>query len=162
LLYLLREIFPKIQATNPDAILRVVGRQPATKLREQVEGLRGVEWVGEVPEIRPCFAQASAVLVPLRIGGGSRIKILEALSMGKAVVTTSIGAEGLDVISEEHCLVADTPAEFAQAVEKLLNNPGLAAQLGRNGRNLVVERYDWGRLAQDLGRAWTETARHPE
>jgi glycosyltransferase involved in cell wall biosynthesis len=159
LLYLLREILPEIQVTNPGVILRVVGRQPSMKLREQVEGLHGVEWVGEVTDIRPYFAAAAALLVPLRIGGGSRIKILESLSMGKAVVTTRIGAEGLDVISGEHCMIADTSKEFAQCVKELLNAPELAAQLGRNGRKLVVERYDWNRLAKDLERAWMETAR---
>ncbi|MES2221045.1 MAG: glycosyltransferase family 4 protein, partial [Acidobacteriota bacterium] len=132
--FLLREILPKIQAANPRAKLRVVGRQPATRLREQVEGLSGVEWVGEVPDIRPHFARALAVLVPLRIGGGSRIKILESMSMGKTVVATQIGAEGLDVVPGVHCLIADSPAEFAQSVLDLLYNPERAADLGRNGR----------------------------
>ena len=158
LLYFLREILPKIQAANPQANLRVVGRQPATKLREQVEGIRGVEWIGEVPEIRPHFARAAVVLVPLRIGGGSRIKILESLSMGKAVVTTQIGAEGLDVVSGVHCLIADTPADFAQSVVQLLRDPEQAAELGRKGRELVVQQYDWSRLAKILEQAWIETA----
>lgn len=158
LLYLLREILPEIQSVSPHAMLRVVGRQPATKLREQVEGLRGVEWVGEVPDIRPWFARATVVLVPLRIGGGSRIKILESMSMGKAVVTTKIGAEGLDVVSGVHCLIADTPKEFAQNVVNLLKSPEQAAEIGWNGRDLVVQHYDWSRLARDLGRAWMETA----
>ena len=135
-----------------------MGRQPATKLREQVEGLRGVEWVGEVPEILPHFARAAVVLVPLRIGGGSRIKILESLSMGKAVVATQIGAEGLDVIPGVHCLIADTPADFAQCVVQLLRNPEQAAELGRKGRELVVQQYDWSRLAKTLEQAWMETA----
>jgi glycosyltransferase involved in cell wall biosynthesis len=158
LLYLLREILPQIQVQNHQAILRVVGRQPANKLREQIVGMRGIEWVGQVPDIRPYFAQASVVLVPLRIGGGSRIKILESLSMGKAVVTTRIGAEGLDVVSREHCLIADTPKEFSQCVVEILKTPEQAAKLGRNGRKLVEQRYDWSQLAQTLGRAWMETA----
>lgn len=156
--YLLREILPRIQAVNADAKLHIVGRQPATKLREQVEGMHGVDWVGEVPDIRPWFAQAAVVLVPLRIGGGSRIKILESLSMAKAVVTTLIGAEGLDVVSGEHCLIADTPAEFAECVAHLLRHPERADALGRNGRELVVRQYDWSRLAQNLEHAWQETA----
>jgi glycosyltransferase involved in cell wall biosynthesis len=156
--YLLREILPKIQAANPHAKLRVVGRQPATKLREQVEGLSGVEWVGEVPDIRPHFARATAVLVPLRIGGGSRIKILESMSMGKAVVATRIGAEGLDVVPGVHCLIADSPADFSQCVVQLLDNPERAAELGRNGRELVLRQYDWSRVAKILEQAWIETA----
>lgn len=158
LLYLLREILPKIQATHPAATLRIVGRQPATKLREQTEGLPGVEWVGEVPDIRPYFARAAVVLVPLRIGGGSRIKILEAMSMAKAVVATHIGAEGLDVVSDTHCLIADSPADFAQSVAQLLDEPERAATLGRNGRELVTRQYDWCRLAKILEQAWIETA----
>jgi polysaccharide biosynthesis protein PslH len=156
--YLLREILPKIQAANPRAKLRVVGRQPATKLREQVEGLSGVEWVGEVPDIRPHFARAVAVLVPLRIGGGSRIKILESMSMGKAVVATQIGAEGLEIIPDVHCLIADSPADFSQSVVQLLENPERAADLGRNGRELVLRQYDWSRVATILEQAWIETA----
>jgi polysaccharide biosynthesis protein PslH len=156
--FLLREILPKIQAAKPSAKLRIVGRQPATKLREQVEGLTGVEWVGEVPDIRPHFARAISVLVPLRIGGGSRIKILESMSMGKAVVATSIGAEGLDVVPGVHCLIADTPADFSQSVVQLLENPERAAELGRNGRELVLRQYDWSRVAKILEQAWVETA----
>ena len=156
--YLLRDILPKIQAAHPSARLRVVGRQPATKLREQVEGLSGVEWVGEVPDIRPHFARAIAVLVPLRIGGGSRIKILESMSMGKAVVATQIGAEGLDVIPNVHCLIADSPADFSHSVVQLLEKPERAEDLGRNGRELVLRQYDWSRVAKILEHAWIETA----
>jgi glycosyltransferase involved in cell wall biosynthesis len=156
--YLLREILPKIQATNPRAKLRVVGRQPATKLREQVEGLSGVEWVGEVPDIRPHFARATAVLVPLRIGGGSRIKILESMSMGKTVVATQIGAEGLEVLADVHCLIADSPADFSNSVLQLLEDPERAAELGRNGRELVLRQYDWSRVAKILEQAWIDTA----
>ncbi len=79
--------------------------------------------------------------------------------MAKAVVTTRVGAEGLEVVSGKHCLIADTPTNFARAVVGLLEAPERAAELGANGRALVVERYDWSRLAQDLGRAWMETAR---
>ena len=156
--YLLREILPKIQATNPRAKLRIVGRQPASKLREQVEGLSGVEWVGEVPDIRPHFSRAAVVLVPLRIGGGSRIKILESMSMGKAVVATQIGAEGLDVVPGVHCLIADSPADFSQSVAQLLDDPERAVNLGRKGRELVLLQYDWGRVAKILEQAWIETA----
>jgi glycosyltransferase involved in cell wall biosynthesis len=158
LLYLLREILPRIQAANPRAKLRVVGRQPATKLREQVEGMSGVEWVGEVPEIRPYFDRAAVVLVPLRIGGGSRIKILESMSMGKAVVATRVGAEGLDVVPGVHCLIADTPEDFSRSVVQLLEAPERAAELGRNGRELVLQQYDWARVAKALEQAWIEIA----
>jgi glycosyltransferase involved in cell wall biosynthesis len=158
LLYLLREILPKLQATNPQAKLRVVGRQPATRLREQVEGFPGVEWVGEVPEIRPYFARAAVVLVPLRIGGGSRIKILESRSMGQAVGAPGLGAAGLKVVSGVPCLVADSPEDFSRCIAQLLDDPQLAAEFGKKGRELVVQRYDWSCLAKILAQAWLETA----
>lgn len=156
--FLLREILPSIRAATPTATLHVVGRQPAKKLQEQVAETPGVNWVGEVPDIRPWFARAAVVLVPLRIGGGSRIKILESLAMGKAVVTTSIGAEGLEVTSGKDCLIADGPEAFAQGVVEILRSPERAATLGRQGRALVVERYDWSRLAENLSDAWLATA----
>lgn len=156
--YLLSEILPRIHASNPDAILRVVGRRPAARLNERIVGIRGVEWIGEVQDIRPYFAHAAVVLVPLRIGGGSRIKILESMAMEKAVVTTAIGAEGLNVVSGEHCLIADSPADFADAIACLFDHPERAADLGRSGRKLVLRQYDWSQIALTLDEAWHETA----
>lgn len=156
--YLLREIFPEIRSAHPTVELHVVGRQSGSKLREQIECLQGVEWIGEVPDIRPHFANASVVLVPLRIGGGSRIKILEAMAMGKAVVSTQVGAEGLQVENGIHCLIANSAAEFSRHVGHLLSNPEFAAQLGANGRKLVQQQYDWSGLAAKLEMAWLSIA----
>lgn len=142
---------------SPGMVPRYGVRPHGKDIREQVEGLSGVEWVGEVPDIRPHFVRAAVVLVPLRIGGGSRIKILESMSMGKAVVTTRIGAEGLDVVSGNHCLIADSPAEFSRSVAQLLDAPERAAELGRKGRELVMKQYDWNILARTLAQAWIET-----
>jgi glycosyltransferase involved in cell wall biosynthesis len=158
LLYLVDQIWPLVRAAHPAATLNVVGRQPAPRLRERVESVRGVQWVGEVPDIRPWVARANMLLVPLRIGGGSRIKILETLAMGKAVVTTSIGAEGLSVTDGRDCRIADEPAAFARTVVDLLHQPAVCRALGESGRRLVVSRYDWRQLAAELGRAWNETA----
>lgn len=158
LLYLVDQIWPLVRAANPAATLHVVGRQPAARLRDRVEGVPGVQWVGEVPDIRPWVARANMLLVPLRIGGGSRIKILESLAMGKAVVTTSIGAEGLDVVNGRDCRIADEPADFARVVVELLEEPALCQALGESGRRLVVERYDWRELSQELSRAWQQAA----
>jgi glycosyltransferase involved in cell wall biosynthesis len=96
------------------------------------------------------------VVVPLRIGGGSRIKILEALAMGKAVVSTSIGAEGLAVSDGVHLLLADTPAEFASRVVELLASPQECQRLGEKGRRLVVDRYSWDRAANALDSGWQQ------
>jgi glycosyltransferase involved in cell wall biosynthesis len=98
--------------------------------------------------------------VPLRIGGGSRIKILEALAAGKAVISTTIGAEGLDVVSGEHLLVADSPAAFAGGIEELLASTTLRRRLSNNGRKLVTDRYGWDQIANRLESIWYDVSEH--
>jgi polysaccharide biosynthesis protein PslH len=113
-----------------------------------------------VAETQPYLAAAAVAIAPLRVGGGTRIKILEALAMGKAVVTTELGCEGLDVTSGEHLLVADDPAEFADAVIRLLRDDARRARLGAAGRALVERQYSWARsgcaLVQAVERCVTE------
>jgi glycosyltransferase involved in cell wall biosynthesis len=94
------------------------------------------------------MAEATVYVVPLRIGGGTRLKIFEALSMGKAVVATTVGAEGLPVVPGQHFLQADTPGEFAQAVVTLLKDPARRHALGAAGRRLVEERYSWAQVGR--------------
>jgi glycosyltransferase involved in cell wall biosynthesis len=154
--YLLKEIMPSLLQRLPGVKLRIVGKGPPAGLQKQLAGLASVELVGEVPDVRPHLAQTSVVVVPLRIGGGSRIKILEALAMGKAVVSTSIGAEGLAVSDGVHCLLADTPAEFASRVAELLTSPEACRRLGENGRRLVCDRYSWDRAAKALESGWQQ------
>ncbi|HXQ78416.1 MAG TPA: glycosyltransferase, partial [Gemmatimonadaceae bacterium] len=98
---------------------------------------------GTVPDVRPYLEAARVFVVPLRIGGGTRLKIFEAMAMEKAIVTTSIGAEGLPVRHGEHVLLADTPAEFADAVLRLLRDPAYAASLGARAAELVRSRFGW-------------------
>jgi glycosyltransferase involved in cell wall biosynthesis len=152
--YLLGEIMPPLIQRRPGVKLCVVGKGPPTSLPKRLAGHASVQFIGEVPDVRPYLAQTSAVVVPLRIGGGSRIKILEALAMGKAVVSTSIGAEGLAVSDGVHLLLADTPVEFASRVAELLATPEEGRRLGENGRRLVVDRYSWDRAAEALESAW--------
>lgn len=152
--YFLAEIFPLILAVRPDAQLRIVGRRPPEAMRKLVAGHSNAELVGEVPDVRPYLARAAVVVVPLRIGGGSRLKILEALAAGKAVISTSVGAEGLGLVSNEHFLAADTPSDFARSVVTLMSDEGERARLGENGRKLVKEQYGWDRIAASLESAW--------
>ena len=156
--YLLDEILPLIRRQRPDTILRIVGRRPSTELPDRIANHPGVELVGEVPDTRPFLARAGAVVVPLRIGGGSRIKILEALAMTKAIVSTSIGAEGLAVRDNEHLLIADSPEAFANKVSEILGSAVERRRLGVNGRRLVENRYGWDRIAEGLERCWMQTA----
>ncbi len=109
-----------------------------------------IEVTGWVKDVRVPMAKASVVVAPLRMGGGTRLKIVEALGMGKAIVSTSVGCEGIEVRDGEHLLVADHPLGFAEAVIRVLDNPGLARDLGSNGRALAVRQYSWTRSGARL------------
>ena len=110
----------------------------------------GVVVTGRVPEIKPYFAEATVFVVPLRIGSGTRLKILEALAMGKAIVSTSVGAEGLDLKDGEEIFIADEPNAFADAVTRLLTDPALRRRIGENGRARVEQDYDWRSIGEKL------------
>ena len=156
--YFTKEILPLLRARRPQIRLRIVGRRPSEALKNQFSGIPDVYFTGEVEDVLSYFARAAVFVVPLRIGGGSRIKILEALAAGKAVVSTSIGAEGLNLISGKHLLIGDSPREFAQCVEQLLDSKNLRKQLGEQGRLLVNERYGWEGIAAELEKAWCRAA----
>jgi glycosyltransferase involved in cell wall biosynthesis len=146
--YFVREIFPEILQAHPDATFTVVGMRPP----DQVKSLAGRNIIvtGQVPDVRPYLARASVVVVPLRMGSGTRLKLLEAMAMGAAVVSTTLGCEGLAVRDSEHLLVADPPHQFARDVVRLLNDSRLAGELGRRGRALVEREYGWASAAQRL------------
>jgi glycosyltransferase involved in cell wall biosynthesis len=144
--YLVNEIMPEILKRCPDAMLRVVGRQPDDRIR-QLHNPPAISIVGEVEELKPFYRAARLCIVPLRSGGGTRLKILEAMAYGRPVVSTAIGAEGIDVEHGRNILIADTPAEFADAVSRVLNEPGLAEALAEGGRRLVERSYSWKSIA---------------
>jgi polysaccharide biosynthesis protein PslH len=158
--YFVKNILPAVRARRPSVKLRIVGRRPAKSVIEQYSCLPGIDFVGEVKEVGSYVGRAAVIVVPLRIGGGSRIKILEALAAGKAVISTTIGAEGLDVIAGEHLLIADSPEEFAAGVEDLLASTRLRQLLGDNGRKLVTERYGWDQIANRLEKVWYDVSGH--
>lgn len=142
--WLLGEVWPRVVAEVPDARLLIVGPNPPDDLR----GLAGPEveltgWVSSVPEY---MGRASVALVPIRSGGGTRLKVLDALASGRAVVSTRVGAGGIDVEDGTHALLADDPAGFAAATVRLLRDEGERARLGAAARRLAVERYDWAVL----------------
>lgn len=148
--YFIDHIFPRIRQRRPNAKFRIVGPgAPESVLSRQGNG---VEVVGMVDAVAPYIEQASAIVVPLRIGGGTRLKIVEALAKGKPVISTRLGAEGLDVIHDEHLLLADEPADFADQVERVLSDSTLAARLGASGRRLMEDRYSWQSIVLGLER----------
>lgn len=134
-------MLPEIRRAFPDVRFVIAGRNPAPELRQKFAAVPNLEFTGTVPDMRPYLARASVVVVPLRIGSGTRIKILEAAASGKAVVSTGIGAEGLDLKDRTEIVIADEPEGFAREVVALLRAPQRRALLGRAAREKVVERY---------------------
>jgi glycosyltransferase involved in cell wall biosynthesis len=112
---------------------------------------------GEVPDVRPYLERAKVVIVPLRIGGGTRLKIVEAMAMAKPVVSTSLGAEGLAVTDGEDILLADDARAFADHVARVLDDGALAMSLGSAGRRLVERSYDWNASARQLEALYRST-----
>lgn len=149
---------PVLRRKNHAITLRVVGRRPSEKLAGSLRELQGVELIGEVPDVRTHIARACAVVVPLRIGGGTRIKILEAMAMGKPVISTSVGAEGLEIEDGRDLLIANTADEFVAKISALLSSPEQQLRLGRNGRDVVQKLYGWDAAAEKLEQAWITAA----
>jgi glycosyltransferase involved in cell wall biosynthesis len=154
---LLGTIFPAVLGQQPSARLSLVGRNPPVSLRRRVESIPGVELHANVPDVRPFLARSSVMVVPLRIGGGSRLKILEAFAAGLPVVSTRVGAEGLRVQSDVELKVVNGVEQMAAEVLAVLRNraPGLAR--AERGRRLVEDEYDWEILAQRLEGLWART-----
>lgn len=154
ILHFLRDIFPRIMATHPNLSVKVVGRRPPKSLLAQQSAR--VEVTGIVDDVRPWLERADVVIVPLRIGGGTRLKILEAMAMGKAVVSTTLGAEGLDLVPERDLLIADDAAGFAAQVGRLLVDRELGLRLGAAARRLVAGKYSWKRSVDSLSGFYDE------
>ncbi|HLX98625.1 MAG TPA: glycosyltransferase family 4 protein [Roseiarcus sp.] len=146
--HFVQDIWPRIAAAHPEARLKIIGGRPPPSLLALAG--RGIEFTGFVQDLRPHLASAAAVVVPLRLGGGTRLKIVEAMAMGKAIVSTTLGAEGIQAVPERDILIEDEPAGFADAVKSLLAEPELAARIGRSARRLAVERYSWSEAAREL------------
>lgn len=149
MLFFVKEILPPIRSRIPNVTLGIVGRAP-TPAVQRLADAAGVEVTGRVDDVRPHIARGTVYVVPLRIGGGTRLKIFEAMAMGRAVVSTTIGAEGLPVTHGQDIVIADGPGEFADAVVNLVGDPAARRRLEAAARRLVVERYDWSAVATDF------------
>jgi glycosyltransferase involved in cell wall biosynthesis len=155
---LLSAVFPPVLAQEPSARLCLVGRNPPEALRRRVASLPNVELHADVSDVRPFLAQAAVMVVPLRIGGGSRLKILEALAAGTPVVSTRIGAEGLRLEHGTHLTVVDRIDQMAAATVDVLRNPAAARAMAQRGRRLVEDWYDWSTLGAQLEKIWFAAA----
>jgi sugar transferase (PEP-CTERM/EpsH1 system associated) len=158
MLYFVREILPLIRRDEPDATLSIIGRAPTPAVKRLADEA-GIEVTGRVDDVRPHIAAGSVYVVPLRVGGGTRLKIFEAMSMAKAVVSTTVGAEGLPVTSGRNIVIADQPADFASAVVGLIRDADARRRLEQEARRLVVDHYDWSAVATDFEEAHARLCR---
>jgi len=143
ILWFIKEVYPLIRSRRPDVIFDVVGARPPEEVRALGGPGTGVNVTGYVEDTEPYMRQAGVMVVPLRAGGGMRVKILNSMSQAMPIVSTTIGCEGIEVINGCHLFVADSPQEFAKATLQLLEDRALAHQMGQNGRQLVLSRYDY-------------------
>jgi glycosyltransferase involved in cell wall biosynthesis len=146
-----KEILPHIQGIIPNVEIWVVGIDPPDVLK-QLEG-KTVHVTGRVEDVRLYYQRSNICVIPLRAGGGTRLKILEAMALGRPVVSTTIGCEGLEVIDGEHIFIADDPKEFAKKTLLLLTNQQIRKQIIQNARHLVETHYDWDILADRYNQA---------
>jgi sugar transferase (PEP-CTERM/EpsH1 system associated) len=152
------DILPRIRERSTGVTVSIVGRAPTPAVVKLAE-IAGVEVTGRVDDVRQHIARASAYIVPIRIGGGTRLKIFEAMAMGKAVVSTTVGAEGLPVTDGRDIVIADDAAAFADAVVSILADGERRNQIAQAARDLVVTHYDWTAVAGQLEQALADTAR---
>lgn len=155
--HLIREILPRVRTRA--ARLTLVGGGPSRRVvREAASAALPTEVAGRVPSTEPYFERSRLLVVPLRFGGGTRFKILEALARGLPVLSTSMGCEGLDLRHESEVLIADDPGRFAESIDRLLDDDELCESLARRGRRAVEERYDWRRIGDRLDEALSRVA----
>jgi len=151
-------VLPELQRIVPDAVFVVAGRKPPSSLVRKMKNFAGVEWLGEVDSVAPLYARSAVSVVPVRAGGGTRLKIAEAMAYGRPVVSTAQGAEGFEAIPGRHYLLADDPLDMAKAVATLLNDRERYARIAKEGRSLVESRYSWTRICDDLYKEYTRVA----
>lgn len=155
---LLTEVLPRVRLAAPNATAVLVGRKPPEWLRALVAATPGAELHADVPDVRPFLARCGFLIVPLRIGGGSRLKILEALAAGTSVVSTTVGAEGLELTPNRDLLTADSPEDLVSTAVAAIRRPEELAETAESGRTRVLARYSWDLLAKRLDDVWTEAA----
>ncbi len=156
--YFLEEIFPLVKSEVPDASFIFIGKSPTNQLIKASNDYENVQALGFVDDIRPFLDSCSVFIAPIRSGSGTKIKVLNALAFAKPVVTTSIGAEGINLITGENCIIADSPVDFAESLIYLLRNSKVAKEMGVKGRTLIEQYYDWQVIGRDMDSLYRDVA----
>ncbi len=144
-----RDVWPVVHERHPELVFTIVGRDPGEEVR-QLASIPGIEVTGTVDDVRPYYCEAVASIVPLKIGGGSRLKILESMAADIPVISTTLGAEGLEVRPETNIVIADTNQQLIEAVINVVEDEQLRRRLSSAGRNLVSRRYEWAIAGESL------------
>jgi glycosyltransferase involved in cell wall biosynthesis len=148
ILWFVEEILPRIHADAPDTSITIVGRNPPARIAALAAEDSRIRVTGTVPDVRPYLERGAVFVVPLRVGGGTRLKVYEALAMERAIVSTTIGCEGLPLVDGTHAVIADAPDAFARAVVDLLADPAKRRRLGGAGAEFVRANFRWSRVAE--------------
>ncbi len=156
--FLLRDIWPALQKLSSSATLDVVGSAPPGRILRLAEGLQGVEIRGFVDDVRPYMERAAVYICPIRDGGGTKLKLLDAFAMGRCVVAHPIACEGLDVTPGVNVILAETPQEFVRETYRALGDVDLRRRIGRAARELVVEKYSFAAIGKELCALFSQTA----
>lgn len=148
--YFINDVMPLVRKAVPDLRLTIVGRSPYPSLVELAQRDPNIAVTGRVDDVRPYMEEATAFIVPIRIGGGTRLKIYEAMAMEKPVISTTVGAEGLPVRDGKELMLADDPKAFADAVVRVLSDSTLATQLGKSAAALVRQNFGWRGVSENM------------
>ncbi|MEH6611274.1 MAG: glycosyltransferase [Halioglobus sp.] len=146
LLWFIDQVWPKLVERHPDLQLDIVGKGPDQRLQDAAAKWAGITLRGFVPDLQGIYKNSRVSVAPLTFGSGMKVKVLDSMTRGMPTVTTSVGAEGIDVEHGTHMLIADEPAEMATYINQLLNDPELWLHLQKNSRELITERYTWRQL----------------
>lgn len=154
--FFIEKIWPVIKHEAPEATIDFAGGGPTQKLRSKALEDKNVQPLGFVPDIRPIVQRGSVFVAPIRTGSGTKIKVLNAMAQAKAVVATTVAAEGIDVTPGENILIADDPEEFAKKVLYLLRNEEIARKMGRRARELIEKKYNWDLIAESIHKIYED------
>jgi glycosyltransferase involved in cell wall biosynthesis len=152
-----RNVWPLVKEKFPEMRFSVIGNNPPQKLLDMARDDERIEVLGYVDDVRPYFAGATISICPIRDGGGTRLKILDAMAMGMPIISTTIGCEGIDVSPGKNVLIADTPEEIVNSIGKLINDDMLREKLSNYARITVENKYSWNIIGQKLNKYYNDS-----